>query len=330
MRILVTGGAGFIGSCFVRGVLSGRLPLRAELCVNLDALTYAGDMSKLGVVVNDPRHVFMKGDIADRALCSSLMDKYEFDAVVHFAAESHVDRSVASSEPFFRTNVMGTLNLLECALARWSKGRPEGFRFLHVSTDEVYGSIGADDAPWTEECPFRPNSPYSASKAASDHAVRAFNRTHGLPTLTTNCSNNYGLFQNDEKFIPTVIGRCLKGEPIPIYGNGTNVRDWIHVDDHCRALCHLLTHGAVGESYNIGGGNERSNIWIVDRIVEIVDRLRPVPGGRSGLKSFVKDRPGHDFRYSVDCSKLKSIGWAPSIDFDAGLESVVGWCASRR
>ena len=325
--ILVTGGAGFIGSNFVLDWFTQS----EEPIVNLDALTYAGNLQNLKSLKGDARHVFVHGDILDRELVSSLFAKYRPRAVVHFAAESHVDRSIFGPDAFFRTNVMGTVNLLNCAKAFYDTldgTEKESFRFLHVSTDEVYGSLTFDEAPFTEETPYRPNSPYSASKAASDHAVRSWFHTYGFPVLTTNCSNNYGPYQFPEKLIPLVINNALSGLPLPIYGDGKNIRDWLYVKDHCEAIRLVLAKGRVGETYNIGGHNERNNLTIVKTVCAILGELQPRKDGQSYATqiTFVKDRPGHDRRYAIDPTKLvKELGWNPKENFETGIRKTVQW-----
>ena len=328
MKLLVTGGAGFIGSNFVR------LLLRENLCdttcvVNLDALTYAGNEASLADVGDDPRYRFVRGGIGDSALIDSLLREHSIDAVVNFAAESHVDRSIDSPEPFFQTNVIGTLRLMESA-KKYHRELGEGstFRFLHVSTDEVYGSLEPEDPAFTEKTPFAPNSPYSASKASSDQIVRAYFHTYGMPVVTTNCSNNYGPFQFPEKLIPLMILNALEGKSLPIYGDGSNVRDWLYVEDHCRAIALVLEKGRLGETYNVGGLNEMKNIEIVDTICALLDERRPkADGGRYGdQKTFVKDRPGHDRRYAIDCAKITGeLGWLPRESFETGIAKTVDW-----
>lgn len=325
--ILVTGGAGFIGSNFVLDWLKAS----NEPVVNLDALTYAGNLENLQSLTEDPRHIFVKGNICDKELVSSLLTKYKPRAIVHFAAESHVDRSIFGPDLFFETNVMGTLNLLECAKAYYdqelSESERSAFRFLHVSTDEVYGSLTFDEPAFTEETPYRPNSPYSASKASSDHAVRAWFHTYGFPVLTTNCSNNYGPYQFPEKLIPLVISNALARKPLPIYGDGLNIRDWLYVGDHCSAIRCVLEKGKIGETYNIGGHNERNNITIVRTICAILDEMRPHPDGSyANLITYVKDRPGHDRRYAIDSTKLQTqLGWKPKECFETGIRKTVQW-----
>jgi dTDP-glucose 4,6-dehydratase len=322
---LVTGGAGFIGGNFVlRAVAQG------VRVVNLDALTYAGNLDTLASVQDDPLHVFVHGDIGDHGLVSRLLREHQPDAVVNFAAESHVDRSIDGPAAFVRTNVVGTLGLLEATRDHWKAlegERRERFRFLHVSTDEVYGSLG-DTGAFTETTPYAPNSPYSASKAASDHLVRAFHHTFGLPVLTTNCSNNYGPYQFPEKLIPLVIHKALHGEPLPVYGDGLNVRDWLYVGDHCAAIRRVLEAGRIGETYNVGGDAERQNIQVVKAICALLDARTPRADGvaRESQITYVRDRPGHDRRYAIDASKLKSeLGWAPTVDFDQGMARTVDW-----
>lgn len=330
--ILVTGGAGFIGSNFVLDWLK----VNQEPVLNLDALTYAGNLENLDSLKGDSRHVFVQGNICDKDLVSSLLSQYKPRAIVHFAAESHVDRSIFGPDLFFQTNVMGTLNLLECAKAFYdqelSAEEKEQFRFLHVSTDEVYGSLGFDDPAFTEETPYRPNSPYSASKASSDHAVRAWFHTYGFPVLTTNCSNNYGPYQFPEKLIPLVISNALARKPLPIYGDGLNIRDWLYVGDHCSAIRCVLEKGKLGETYNVGGHNERNNITIVKTICAILDEVKPHPDGSyADLITFVKDRPGHDRRYAIDSTKLQTqLGWKPQECFETGIRKTVEWYLSHQ
>ena len=324
--ILVTGGAGFIGANFVLDWLKGS----DEPVLNLDALTYAGNLENLASLQNDPRHVFVHGDICDRPLLDRLFAEHAPRAIVHFAAESHVDRSIHGPGAFVRTNVEGTFTLLEAARAYWS-GLPanarEGFRFLHVSTDEVYGSLGPYDPAFTETKTYEPNSPYSASKAASDHLVRAWHHTYGLPVLTTNCSNNYGPCQFPEKLIPLMIVNALAGKPLPVYGDGLNVRDWLYVGDHCSAIREVLARGRSGETYNIGGWNELANIEIVRTVCGLLDALRPDPAGsRERLIAHVTDRPGHDRRYAIDARKIeRELGWRPAETFASGIRKTVEW-----
>ena len=325
--ILVTGGAGFIGANFVLSWVR----LAGTPVVNLDRLTYAGNPASLDPLRGDARHLLVPGDICDAELVRSLLAEHQPCAVLHFAAESHVDRSIVEPDAFVRTNVQGTFTLLEQSKAYWSGlSEPDRakFRFLHVSTDEVYGTLGPQDPAFTEETPYAPNSPYAASKAGSDHLVRAYHHTFGLPTLTTNCSNNYGPLQFPEKLIPLMILHALEGKPLPVYGDGANVRDWLYVGDHCAAIRTVLEHGRVGQTYNIGGNSERKNIDVVTAVCDIVDELRPDPsqGPRRRLITFVKDRPGHDRRYAINASKLeRELGWQPSERFETGLRHTIGW-----
>lgn len=327
MTILVTGGAGFIGSNFVLDWLA----VGNERVVNLDALTYAGNLENLSSLAGDVRHVFVQGDIADFDLVSRLLAEYQPRAVLNFAAESHVDRSIHGPEDFIQTNIVGTFRLLEAVRAYWNglddSGKTE-FRFLHVSTDEVYGSLGKDDPAFRESNRYEPNSPYSASKAASDHLVRAYHHTYGLPVLTTNCSNNYGPYHFPEKLIPLCILNALAGKPLPIYGDGQQVRDWLYVKDHCSAIRRVLELGRVGETYNVGGWNEKPNLEVVHTLCAILDELRPRSGGGSYSEqiTFVKDRPGHDRRYAIDASKLeRELGWKPAETFETGIRKTVQW-----
>jgi len=329
MRLLVTGGAGFIGSNFVLQQLAEGA--HVERVVNLDKLTYAGNLANLRPVEEDARHVFVQGDIGDGELVAKLLTEHAIGGVVNFAAESHVDRSIDGPEAFVQTNVVGTLRLLQAVRAYWSQLAPDkkaGFRFLHVSTDEVYGSLRPQDPAFTEETPFAPNSPYAASKAGSDHLVRAFHHTYGLPVLTTNCSNNYGPLQFPEKLIPLMIQNALEGRALPIYGDGLNVRDWLYVRDHCTAIRQVLDRGQVGETYNVGGLNEQPNIAVVDTLCALLDELRPRADRTSYamLKTFVTDRPGHDRRYAIDCTKItRELGWKPAESFATGLRKTVEW-----
>ena len=322
---LVTGGAGFIGGNFVLEAVASGVRV-----VNLDALTYAGNVDTLASLRGNPDHVFVEGDIGDRELVDRLLAEHRPDAVVNFAAESHVDRSIDGPGAFVQTNVVGTLALLEAARDYWKSlegGAKDGFRFLHVSTDEVYGSLG-ESGKFVETTPYAPNSPYSASKAASDHLVRAFHHTYGLPVVTTNCSNNYGPYQFPEKLIPLVIAKAIAGEPLPIYGDGMNVRDWLYVGDHCAAIRAVLEGGRVGETYNVGGDAERPNIDVVNTICALLDERRPREDGkpRNSQITYVRDRPGHDRRYAIDASKLKSeLGWAPAHSFEQGIADTVDW-----
>jgi dTDP-glucose 4,6-dehydratase len=329
--ILVTGGAGFIGSNFVLQWLTSE----ATPVVNLDKLTYAGNLENLQGASADQRYSFERGDICDREFVQKLLQRCRPRAVVHFAAESHVDRSIHGPDDFIRTNLIGTFSLLEEVRGYWNGLGAEdkaGFRFLHVSTDEVYGSLRAEDPPFSENTPYSPNSPYSASKAGSDHLVRAYHHTFGLPTLTTNCSNNYGPYQFPEKLIPLVILNAMNGKPLPVYGDGQNVRDWLFVADHCEAVRIVLARGVTGETYNIGGWNEKPNIEIVRTVCAILDELRPgdavVPHDQ--LISFVKDRPGHDRRYAIDAHKIeRELGWRPRETFETGIRKTVEWYLSN-
>ena len=322
---LVTGGAGFIGGNFVLGAVGDGIRV-----VNLDALTYAGNRDTLASLDGNPDHVFVHGDIGDRELVAKLLAEHRPDAVVNFAAESHVDRSIDGPAAFIQTNVVGTLALLEAVRDHWKSLEGEAkrdFRFLHVSTDEVYGSLG-DTGKFTEDTPYAPNSPYSASKAASDHLVRAFHHTYGLPVLTTNCSNNYGPYHFPEKLIPLVIAKALAGEPLPVYGDGRQVRDWLFVRDHCAAIRAVLAKGRVGETYNVGGNAEMQNIEVVKAICALLDQRRPRADGkpRESQIAFVADRPGHDRRYAIDASKLRDeLGWEPGYTFERGIAETVDW-----
>ena len=322
---LVTGGAGFIGGNFVLDAVA-----RGIKVVNLDALTYAGNRDTLASLDGDANHVFVHGDIGDRALVAGLLAEHRPDAVVNFAAESHVDRSIDGPAAFIQTNVVGTLALLEAVRDHWKSLEGEArqaFRFLHVSTDEVYGSLG-ETGKFTEDTPYAPNSPYSASKAASDHLVRAFHHTYGLPTLTTNCSNNYGPYHFPEKLIPLVIAKALAGEPLPVYGDGRQVRDWLFVSDHCAAIRTVLAKGRVGETYNVGGNAEMQNIEVVHAICALLDQRRPREDGlsRASQVTYVTDRPGHDRRYAIDASKLRDeLGWEPAYTFERGIAETVDW-----
>ncbi|MFE1570443.1 dTDP-glucose 4,6-dehydratase [Comamonas odontotermitis] len=325
--ILVTGGAGFIGSNFVLDWLAGS----EEPVVNLDKLTYAGNLHNLHSLQGDDRHIFVQGDIGDRALLDKLLAEHKPRAIVHFAAESHVDRSIHGPEDFIQTNVVGTLRLLEATRAYWNGLEGDarsGFRFLHVSTDEVYGSLEKTDPAFTETHNFEPNSPYSASKAASDHLVRAWYHTYGLPVLTTNCSNNYGPYHFPEKLIPLMIVNALAGKSLPVYGDGMQIRDWLYVKDHCSAIRRVLQGGQLGETYNVGGWNEMPNIEIVQRVCSLLDQLRPRADGKRYAEqiTYVKDRPGHDRRYAIDARKLeKELGWKPAETFDSGIQKTVQW-----
>ena len=323
--ILVTGGAGFIGSNFVLNWMKHT----STAVINLDLLTYAGNAANLAEVEDEPRYTFVCGDICDAELVGCLLREHRPRAIVHFAAESHVDRSITSPEAFIRTNVMGTFTLLEQARSYWkelSADDQSDFRFLHVSTDEVYGSLGPRDPAFSETTAYSPNSPYAASKAGSDHLVRAYHHTFGMPVLTTNCSNNYGPFQFPEKLIPLMILNAVEGKPLPVYGDGKNVRDWLFVEDHCAAIRTVLEAGKPGETYNVGGNSERTNIDVVTTICDLVDEMRPTRIGRRGLITYVQDRPGHDRRYAIDASKLAiQLGWKPAERFEEGLRKTVSW-----
>jgi dTDP-glucose 4,6-dehydratase len=325
-KVLVTGGAGFIGSNFI----PQRMEKTPASIVNLDKLTYAGNLRNLESVASNPRYEFVHGDIGDRGLVRRLLQQHRPSAIVHFAAESHVDRSIRGPDDFIRTNVDGTFALLEETRTYWmelAESERASFRFLHVSTDEVYGSLGPDDPPFCETTPYAPNSPYSASKAASDHLVRAYHHTYGLPTLTTNCSNNYGRFQFPEKLIPLMILNARDGKALPVYGDGQNVRDWLYVEDHCEAIAAVLAGGRPGETYNIGGWNEKRNVEIVQTICDIVDEMAPrSAASRRELIIFVKDRPGHDRRYAMDARKIeRELGWRPRETFESGIRKTVRW-----
>ncbi len=327
MTLLVTGCAGFIGSNFVHTALAAS----DETLVNLDKLTYAGNLANLASFQQDPRHVFVQGDIGDRVLVERLLSEHQPRAVLNFAAESHVDRSIHGPGDFIQTNVVGTFQLLEAVRGYWQTLAPvqrEAFRFVHVSTDEVYGTLGPTDPPFAETKAYEPNSPYSASKAASDHLVRAWHHTYGLPVLTTNCSNNYGPYHFPEKLIPLVIHHALAGQPLPIYGDGQQVRDWLYVVDHCRAILRVLEAGRVGETYNIGGWNEKPNLEVVNTICQRLDAVRPRADGQSYTSqiTFVKDRPGHDRRYAIDARKIeRELGWKPLETFESGITKTIDW-----
>ena len=327
MTILITGAAGFIGANFVLDWLAQS----QEPVVNLDKLTYAGNLETLASVQGDDRHIFVQGDIGNNELVARLLAQHQPRAVINFAAESHVDRSIHSPDDFIQTNIVGTFRLLEAVRAYWGNLPSEdkaAFRLLHVSTDEVYGSLGAGDAAFTEQHRYEPNSPYSASKAASDHLVRAYHHTYGLPVLTTNCSNNYGPYHFPEKLIPLMIVNALAGKPLPVYGDGMQIRDWLYVKDHCSAIRRVLEAGKLGEVYNIGGWNEKPNIDIVNTICALLDELRPRADGASYNTqiSYVKDRPGHDRRYAIDASKIeRDLGWKPAETFDTGIRKTVQW-----
>ena len=322
--LLVTGGAGFIGSNFVLEAVR-----RGHRVVNLDALTYAGNMENLASLEGNAAHTFVHGSILDGPLVSGLLAEHAPDAVVHFAAESHVDRSILGPAAFVETNVNGTFTLLDAALKHWrglSEEAKKGFRFLHVSTDEVYGSLTADEPAFHEETPYRPNSPYSASKAGSDHLVRAYFHTYGLPVLTTNCSNNYGPYQFPEKLVPLMIHNAVNGKALPVYGDGQNVRDWLYVADHCDAILTVLEGGRTGETYNVGGLNEQKNLDVVNILCTILDELHPAGAPHSRLITYVKDRPGHDRRYAIDCRKLQGeLGWEPKESFATGIRKTIEW-----
>lgn len=325
--LLVTGGAGFIGSNFVLDWLRRH---GADRIVNVDRLTYAGNRRSLAAVEGLSRHVFSQTDICDRAALDALLATHRPQAVVHFAAESHVDRSIADPGAFIQTNVVGTFTLLEAARAYWGRlnaADADHFRFLHVSTDEVFGSLGADDPPFSESTAYQPNSPYSASKAASDHLVRSYHHTYGLPVLTTNCSNNYGPYHFPEKLIPLMITNALSGKALPVYGDGLNVRDWLYVGDHCTAIRTVLARGRVGETYNIGGWNEKTNLDVVHTLCDLLDTLRPKASGSYRQQiTFIGDRPGHDRRYAIDARKLeRELGWRPAETFETGLRKTVQW-----
>jgi dTDP-glucose 4,6-dehydratase len=325
--IIVTGGAGFIGSNFVHNWLA----TCTGTVINLDKLTYAGNLENLEQLAENPSHVFVKGDIGDSKLVSDLLANYHPNAIVNFAAESHVDRSISAPDAFIQTNVVGTFNLLQQVRSYWEGLNAEkktAFRFLHVSTDEVYGSLDELDPAFSETTPYSPNSPYSASKAGSDHLVRAYHHTYGLPTLTTNCSNNYGPYQFPEKLIPLVVHNALNGKKIPVYGDGSNVRDWLYVKDHCQAITAVMEKGKPGEVYNIGGNSEKTNLEVVHTICSILDDLKPRDDQRpyDTLVEFVTDRPGHDQRYAIDASKIKAeIGWTPEETFETGIRETVQW-----
>ena len=327
MSILITGGAGFIGSNFVLDWLVQS----DELVVNLDKLTYAGNLVNLASLQGDPRHVFVQGDLGDRALVDRLLAEHQPRAVLHFAAESHVDRSIHGPDDFIQTNIVGTFRLLEAVRAHWSclpEVEKAAFRFLHVSTDEVYGSLTKDAPPFAETNAYEPNSPYSASKAASDHLVRAWHHTYGLPVLTTNCSNNYGPYHFPEKLIPLMIVNALAGKPLPVYGDGMQIRDWLYVKDHCSAIRRVLEAGRLGDTYNVGGWNEKPNIEIVHTVCQLLDELRPRADGQPYAQqiTYVTDRPGHDRRYAIDARKIeRELGWTPAETFETGIRKTVQW-----
>lgn len=327
MALLVTGGAGFIGSNFILDWLTSH----DELIVNLDKLTYAGNLTNLNSLHDDMRHLFVQGDINNREQVFDLLHRHNIRAVIHFAAESHVDRSIHEPEAFMQTNIMGTHRLLEAVRQYWSHladNHKQRFRFIHISTDEVFGSLEKGAPAFTESSAYEPNSPYSASKASSDHLVRAFHHTYGLPTITTHCSNNYGPYQFPEKLIPLCIHHALIGKPIPIYGDGQQIRDWLYVNDHCSAIRQVLEHGQIGERYNVGGWNEKTNLEVVTTLCSIMDQERPRSDGHSYHEqiTYVKDRPGHDLRYAIDASKIKAeLGWKPTQTFELGIQKTVNW-----
>ena len=324
MKILVTGGAGFIGSAVVRLAIA-----RGHSIVNVDALTYAACLGNVAAVSQRPQYFFEHADIRDRNALDTIFEKHQPDAVMHLAAESHVDRSIDGPADFIETNINGTFNMLEAARTYWqAHGKPENFRFHHISTDEVFGSLPSDPSiQFTEETPYDPRSPYSASKASSDHLVRAWHETYGLPVVLTNCSNNYGPYHFPEKLIPVIILNALAGKPLPIYGNGSNIRDWLYVEDHAVALLLVLQKGVIGRSYNIGGENERTNLELIQTLCKILDRLKPRTAGTyADLITFVQDRPGHDARYAIDPSRIRNeLGWRPSVTIEEGLEKTVQW-----
>lgn len=332
MTILVTGGAGFIGANFILDWLK----ISDERVINLDKLTYAGNMENLESVQSDTRFLSVRGDIGDEALVRDLLSKHKPRAILNFAAESHVDRSIYGPADFIQTNIVSTFKLLETTRAYWSalpESEKEAFRFLHVSTDEVYGSLGKDDPAFTEQHQYQPNSPYSASKAASDHLVRAYHHTYGLPMLTTNCSNNYGPYQFPEKLIPLMIHRAITGGELPIYGDGLNIRDWLYVTDHCSAIRCVLEKGILGETYNIGGNNEKTNLSVVDTVCTILDRDHPKADGTSYKSQivYIKDRPGHDRRYAIDAEKIsRELDWTPAETFETGIAKTVNWYLANR
>lgn len=324
--MLITGGAGFIGCNFVRYMLRTDSGVRL---VNLDKLTYAGSLDNLNDLPDESRHKFVQGDVCDRALVDQLLREHQINTIVHFAAESHVDRSISGPAEFINTNLIGTFTLLEAARRYWLEEKgwsDDACRFHHISTDEVYGTLDRDDPAFTENTSCKPNSPYSASKAGSDHLVRAWHHTYGLPVTTTNCSNNYGPYQHNEKFIPTVIRCCIEGEKIPVYGDGSNIRDWLYVDDHCSGIDVVIRQGRLGETYNIGGINEWNNINICELICMIMDEKYPEKAPHNNLITFVKDRPGHDWRYAINATKIKSqLSWQPSETFESGIRRTVAW-----
>lgn len=327
-NMLITGGAGFIGANFIRHILTNDPQIKVT---NLDLLTYAGSLDNLNNLPNQNNYQFVQGDICNQTLVKQLLNEFQIDTIVHFAAESHVDRSIQGPETFIKTNVLGTFNLLEAAKQYWLEQKhwqEMQCRFHHISTDEVYGTLSAENPAFTESTPYAPNSPYSASKAGSDHLVRAYYHTYGLPVTTTNCSNNYGPYQHPEKFIPTVIRNCLSQKSIPIYGDGTNIRDWLYVEDHCDGILTVLQAGNLGEVYNIGGDNECSNIELVKVICQLMDELQPQNKPHNRLIEFVKDRPGHDWRYAINSSKITNkLGWLPKEDFSNGLRQTIKFYA---
>jgi dTDP-glucose 4,6-dehydratase len=327
-NVLVTGGAGFIGSNFIRYLIREHSDIHI---VTLDALTYAGSLENLRELTDPDRHTFVRGDVCDSALVTNLLQQHQIDTIVHFAAESHVDRSILGPAPFIQTNVVGTFTLLEMSRLVWSEnGGFKGRRFHHVSTDEVFGSLGSTDLPFSETTPYDPRSPYSASKASSDHLVRAYFHTYGLPVTLTNCSNNYGPYQFPEKLIPLIILNALRGNPLPIYGDGRQIRDWLYVEDHCDAIYLVLKKGRVGETYNIGGGNQPTNLEVVKQICLILDELRPSGAPHEQLVSHVSDRLGHDRRYAMDITKIQAeFGWQPRYDLTSGLRATVDWYLSH-
>ncbi len=325
--VLVTGGAGFIGANFVHFLRRHRPDWRI---LNLDLLTYAGNPGNLAALADDPRHTLIRGDVADRELVTGLFARYPISRVVHFAAETHVDRSILDPGVFVRTNVLGTHNLLEAARQAWKQAAFEAPRFLHISTDEVYGSLGPDDPAVTEAAPYAPRSPYAASKAGADHLARAYFHTYGLPVLITNCSNNYGPYQFPEKLIPFCLCQALEGKPIPIYGRGDNIRDWLFVEDHCRAVLTVLERGAPGETYNIAGGQEKPNLELVRQLLRLLEEIQPELRDLDRLITLVADRPGHDWRYALDCGKIEArLGWRPEVSLEEGLRRTVRWYLSQ-
>ena len=332
MTILITGGAGFIGSNFIPYYLKSNQHVKI---VNIDKLTYAANISNLAAVENNTRYTFIKGDICDRALVESLFVEYDFNGVIHFAAESHVDNSINKPTAFINTNILGTFNLLDVAKNHWMeapnspKEQHKNSRFHHISTDEVYGTLGAQGL-FTEQTPYAPNSPYSASKASSDFVVRSYFHTYGMNVVTTNCSNNYGPNQHDEKLIPTIIRKALSGENIPIYGDGKNIRDWLYVKDHCNGINLVFNKGVSGETYNIGGKNERNNLYIANRICEILDDIKPKNKSYKNQITFVTDRPGHDYRYAIDATKIeKELGWQAQENFETGIMKTINWYINK-